>query len=374
MAFLLTPALSCSQATSYAVRQASLATSRNQLDATTFRNKGGPATHHNQATPAPVTSRIQGAPTTSRNQATPATSHNQVAPASRIHVGPVTSRISDAPAISCNQTVAAISNNQTEAARLRNQNIAASQSHTSTTTSHRPATAFANSTMSHHDHDRVEPSGQLVRNLSNDTNSGTASHIHVALSPAISRIRDPPATSHNRSVAAISHNQTEVARSHNQNTAASQSHTSTTTSHRPAAAFANSAASHHNHDRVEPSGPLVRNLSDDTDSGNESDKESETDNNPIPPQARAKRNSRKSHHNPHPNHLGFYSGTWHDVLVEAKFKYRLFIHTENPFPERNTNSLRDAHDCLLEIITKYQDDGILLDEGTVNQLLTYYFY
>ena len=171
-------------------------------------------------------------------------------------------------------------------------------------------------------------------------------------------------------MAALSNNQTEVATSHNQNTAASQSLTSTTASHRLAPAFGDSTA-HHEHDEVESSDELVPNDDADRESGNERDNESEADDDSILPQARAKRNSKKSHHNPHPHHLGFYSGTWYDVLVEAKFKYRLFIHTENPFPERNSNSLRDAHDCLLETITKFKDDGIHLDEGTVNQLLMY---
>ena len=106
------------------------------------------------------------------------------------------------------------------------------------------------------------------------------------------------------------------------------------------------------------------------DDGNDDD-ESEAGDNPIP-QARAKRNSKKSHRDPLPNHLGFYSGTWYDVLVEAKNRYRLFIHTQNPFPERNRNGLKDAQECLLETIAKYEDNGIQLDKGILNnQSLTY---
>ena len=54
------------------------------------------------------------------------------------------------------------------------------------------------------------------------------------------------------------------------------------------------------------------------------------------------------------------------MLIEAKTKYRLFIHTQNPFPERNKNGLRDAHDCLLETISKFKDDGLQVDEGKSN--------
>jgi hypothetical protein len=170
-------------------------------------------------------------------------------------------------------------------------------------------------------------------------------------------------------------NQVVAAVSHNQQTASSQSHTSNTSSssHRLAIALgsdtvANRSTSHHG--RINRSDQLVHN--DDTNSGNESDEEPDDGDNPIPPQVRAKRNSKKARGDLHPHHLGFYSGTWYDVLVEAKNRYRLFIHTLCPFPDRNSNSLRDAHDCLLETITKYKDEGAQLDDGDVNnQLQTY---
>ena len=104
---------------------------------------------------------------------------------------------------------------------------------------------------------------------------------------------------------------------------------------------------------------------DNTNSGNKSDGESEADNNVIPPKAQAKQNSRNSHHNPNPHHLGYYSGAWYDVLVEAKNRYRLFNHTQIPFPDRNSNSLQDTHDCLLETIARYKEDGVQLDNSTV---------
>ena len=104
-------------------------------------------------------------------------------------------------------------------------------------------------------------------------------------------------------------------------------------------------------------------MHDDNTDGNSSDDESGAGEDAIP--SRAKRNTKKSQRDLHPHRLGFYSGTWYDVLVEAKNRYWLFIHTQNPFPERNRDGLHDAHDCLLETVSKYKDDGIQLDEGNI---------
>ena len=120
------------------------------------------------------------------------------------------------------------------------------------------------------------------------------------------------------------------------------------------------AAPHHELDSVESSGQLVRN--DNTD-GNSSDDESGAGEDAIP--SWAKRNTKKSHRDPYSHHLGFYLGTWYDVLMEAKNRYWLFIHTQNPFPERNRDGLCDAYDCLLETVSKYKDDGIQLDKGNI---------
>lgn len=65
-----------------------------------------------------------------------------------------------------------------------------------------------------------------------------------------------------------------------------------------------------------------------------------------------------------PTQLRFYSGCWVDVLKDAKYHYRLHIHTEEPFPERSRNSLTVAHERLLEAIGKFQEEVKLeLDEG-----------
>ena len=78
---------------------------------------------------------------------------------------------------------------------------------------------------------------------------------------------------------------------------------------------------------------------------------------------RATRNS-KSHGEPKPNQLGYYSGPWNDVLVNARHQYRKFIHTNDPFPERNLSSLKDVQDILLEAIAAHKEEGGELDEGS----------
>ena len=73
--------------------------------------------------------------------------------------------------------------------------------------------------------------------------------------------------------------------------------------------------------------------------------------------------------NIHPSQLHFYSGTWVDVLIIAKNNYRLFIHTNDPFPERMAASLEDAHICLIDAIGKFKEESRLpLNEGKLIQL------
>ena len=68
---------------------------------------------------------------------------------------------------------------------------------------------------------------------------------------------------------------------------------------------------------------------------------------------------------PDPTQLRFYSGSWADILKDAKNHYRLFIHADDPFPERNRNTLVDAHNCLVEAIGKFQEEvGHPIDEGS----------
>ena len=50
--------------------------------------------------------------------------------------------------------------------------------------------------------------------------------------------------------------------------------------------------------------------------------------------------------------MGFYSGAWVDALEDAKNLYRRHVHMTDPFPERNSKTLQDAHDCLLEAISQ----------------------
>lgn len=77
---------------------------------------------------------------------------------------------------------------------------------------------------------------------------------------------------------------------------------------------------------------------------------------------RATRNS-KSQGDPKPSQLGFYSGPWVDVLVQARNRYRKHIHTTEPFPERTTEKLKDVRVILLEEIGEYKDKGFDIDDS-----------
>ena len=71
----------------------------------------------------------------------------------------------------------------------------------------------------------------------------------------------------------------------------------------------------------------------------------------------------KSHGEAKPFCLGYYVGTWVDVLVTACNNYRKYIHTKSPFPDRNSESLNEVHNILLEAITEFRDDGRELDDS-----------
>ena len=218
----------------------------------------------------------------------------------------------------------------------------------------------ASPVVSHNQHGPTASQNCQVRQASlsriHDQHVPTASRHQAA--PATSRnqaahIQATTAISRNQSAAATSksHHQAVVAMSRNQHASAFQSHTSTP-SHFPATAGQHGT--------------------DGSRSDSETDGESEGGDNAILPQARAKQNSKKSYRELHPHHLGFYSGAWYDALVDAKNRYRFFIHTQKPFPDRNINSLRDAQECLIDAVENYLQNGIQLNEGTVNdQLLIY---
>jgi hypothetical protein len=61
---------------------------------------------------------------------------------------------------------------------------------------------------------------------------------------------------------------------------------------------------------------------------------------------------------PKPTQIGYYSGAWVDVLEAAKNEYRFYIHciADEPFPERDSDTLQDAHTCLLEAMAHYKDN------------------
>jgi hypothetical protein len=102
----------------------------------------------------------------------------------------------------------------------------------------------------------------------------------------------------------------------------------------------------------------INNGSNNNDADDEDEDEGNQDTGPK------KRRSRTSNNDIRPSQLRFYSGTWVDVLTAAKNNYRLLIHKEDPFPERTTANLEDAHLCLLDAIGKFKEETELpLDEG-----------
>ena len=77
---------------------------------------------------------------------------------------------------------------------------------------------------------------------------------------------------------------------------------------------------------------------------------------------RAARNSKS--HEAKPSQLGYYDGPWTDVLVNARHNYRKHLHTNDPFPERNIDNLKDVQNILLEAIAEHKADGGVLDDGS----------
>ena len=318
-----------------------------------------PTTSCNQHTTFPRDQSVLGvtATSTSRNQSVVgtamSTSLNQHTATSQGHFTSTTLSFSPtvramATSTSHNQfagtTAVSTSSSHNQSAGLMatstscNQHTVTSQGHGASTLSHNPS----------------------VGALATSTSTSTSRNQHTASSQR----QDAFVTS--------SHDQSVVASTRNQEIASSRGQSAFTSREQSAAATSTSPDQHTASSQRQDASTSSRQLSHNDDDGNESE-ESEAGDDPIP-QARAKRNSKKSHRDPRPTHLGFYSGTWYDVLVEAKNRYRLFIHTQNPFPERNRSALRDAHDCLLETVSKYEDNGIQLDSGILNNRSLTYCY
>lgn len=87
---------------------------------------------------------------------------------------------------------------------------------------------------------------------------------------------------------------------------------------------------------------------------------------------RAPRNSNDKEP-PKPTQMSYYDPPWTDVLEDAKNEHRLHIHTRVGFQKRTEAALEDAWGCVLEAITKYNDDPnntVPLDES--NQYILSY--
>ena len=76
-------------------------------------------------------------------------------------------------------------------------------------------------------------------------------------------------------------------------------------------------------------------------------------------------------HTAKPTQLSFYSGSWVDVLQGVKILYCLWIHTQDPLPEHNQNTLTDVHACLMDAIGWFEEEWkIPLDKGSFILLFT----
>lgn len=87
---------------------------------------------------------------------------------------------------------------------------------------------------------------------------------------------------------------------------------------------------------------------------------------PLAIKRRAARHSRTpysaSKSRPKPTRLGFYPGQWSDVLEKAKRKFRLFLATDIPFPNREDHFSK-AEDFVSEAINDHQKRGGQLENG-----------
>jgi hypothetical protein len=61
--------------------------------------------------------------------------------------------------------------------------------------------------------------------------------------------------------------------------------------------------------------------------------------------------------------MQFYPSQWRDVLEEAKWKFRLWLLTECPFPDRKIH-FKKAEDCIEEALTEHWENGGGVEPGT----------
>jgi hypothetical protein len=63
-----------------------------------------------------------------------------------------------------------------------------------------------------------------------------------------------------------------------------------------------------------------------------------------------------------PTQLQFYPSQWRDVLEQAKWKFRLWLSTECPFPDR-LKHISEAEDCIDEALAEHKEDGGRVEPG-----------
>lgn len=94
--------------------------------------------------------------------------------------------------------------------------------------------------------------------------------------------------------------------------------------------------------------------------------EDEDDDADVDPKIHRKNNATK---NPAET-LKFYPDGWQAVLQMAKQHWRLYVATENPFPNRSAN-LKDAADILAKAIQQFKEEGYVLESGCISCYVLY---
>lgn len=79
---------------------------------------------------------------------------------------------------------------------------------------------------------------------------------------------------------------------------------------------------------------------------------------------RAARNSKNPGALPKPTDLGYYPPGWKSLLVKAKERWRRYVVTENPFPNRSVaNDWGRANHILAVLKARLEHEGLILEPG-----------
>ncbi|RDB15428.1 hypothetical protein Hypma_004171 [Hypsizygus marmoreus] len=96
--------------------------------------------------------------------------------------------------------------------------------------------------------------------------------------------------------------------------------------------------------------------------------DADTEDNAGPRKQRATRNSNiSSGEERKPTQIRYYPGPWIEILDNAKRKFRLYVHTQEGFPEKTTAILLTIKEFILEAVAEYKHvSNVPLDESLYN--------